>query len=324
MVEACWLRAWEGDRMAGEGSSVALEHSGRQITQRQLELICETVEMFPGLSLVELAATISEHLRWYTAAGEVKRDACVKLLRKLQASAVIQLSEKQLAAPRRCKPTVQATAVSEATDAGAAISGSLRTVGGVRLKPVVEVEQKRLWNEYVQRYHRLGYKKPFGYRMRYFICSPGQRLGCFLVSGAAKALGVRDGWIGWDDRVRLQNLSWVVSNSRFLIFPWVEVKNLASHALALLARRVRQDWEDRWGYRPLLMESFVDPAHYRGSCYKAAGWQYLGMTTGEGLVRAGKQYTTTPKMIFVKPLCSEFRSLLCRWDLQRMAGGRAD
>jgi hypothetical protein len=162
----------------------------------------------------------------------------------------------------------------------------------------------------------LGYKQPFGYRQRYFISYEGGPLGCVLFSGAAKALRGRDEWIGWSDGQRLRNLAWVVNNSRLLILPWARVRNLASHVLGRLAGRICEDWENRWGYRPVLLETFVDP-RYEGSCYRAAGWQYLGMTTGTGLVREGKSYTTTPKRIFVKPLVEDFRSQLCS---ERLAG----
>ena len=299
---------------------LGFEHSGRVIRDEEVDQICETVELFPNLSIKELASTISEHLEWYTATGTVKRDACVKLLIKLETAGVLVLSErqKQRARTRQVRP-IEAT---EATEAGRPIEGSLRTVGSVELQTAIEAEEKRLWNEYVQRYHRLGYHEPFGYRMRYFICSQQGRLGCLLVSGAAKSLGARDKWIGWSERIRLQNLSWVANNSRFLIFPWVRVKNLASHALALLTRRVGRDWENRWGYQPVLLESFVNPIYFKGSSYKAAGWQQIGMSSGEGLVRAGKRYTTSPKMIFLKPLCSDFRSLLCSQDLPQRAAWR--
>jgi hypothetical protein len=101
-----------------------------------------------------------------------------------------------------------------------------------------------------------------------------------------------------------------------LIFPWVRAKNLASHVLGQAARRIKDDWVQQWGYSPVLLETFVDPEHYHGSCYKAANWEELGMSTGEGLVRKGKSYTTTAKMIFVKPLVKDFRSLLCSEQLQ--------
>jgi len=302
--------------------SLGLEHSGRVIRDEEVEQIRETVPLFPGLSLQELASTISEHLGWYTAGGGVKRDACVKLLLKLEAAGVVRLSDRQRK-PFRRRP-LPPVGLSERTRPGSPIGGSLAAVGPVLLRVLEEPEEQGLCNEYLQRYHPLGYKRPFGYRMRYFVDSPRGKLGCLLVGGAAKALGARDRWIGWSDAARLRNLSWVVGNSRFLIFPWVEVKNLASHALGLLARRVGEDWQVRWGYRPVLMESFVDPAHYGGSCYKAAGWQWVGMSTGEGLVRPGASYTTTPKMIFLKPLQSDFRQLLCSQDLLARARRRED
>jgi hypothetical protein len=141
-------------------------------------------------------------------------------------------------------------------------------------------------------------------------------LGCLLFAGAAKALRVRDRWIGWAKDHRLSNLTWVINNSRFLIFPWVGVKNLASHILGQVARHISDDWQQRWGYSPVLMETFIDPGHFAGSCYKASNWQYLGMTTGKGFVRNGKGYRTSPKMIFVKPLAKDFRSLLCCQQLK--------
>ena len=112
------------------------------------------------------------------------------------------------------------------------------------------------------------------------------------------------------------NLPWVVNNQRFLIFPWVSVKDLASHVLGQVAARLADDWQARWGYTPLLLETFVDPAHYRGTCYRAAGWECLGETSGRGLARPGRQYKSSPKLVFVKPLNPEFRTRLCAKRLQ--------
>jgi hypothetical protein len=280
------------------------------------------VELFPQLSIKELASTVAQHLGWYSAGGEVKRDACVKLLLKLEAWGEFELSARQRERGWRRPP--RAIRLTERSEAGPPIECSLKSLWPVELRVVREAEEKGLWNEYVQRYHPLGCKRPFGYRMRYFIESRRGLLGCLLLDGAAKALGARERWIGWSDRARLCNLGWLIGNSRFLVFPWVVVKNLASHVLGQLARRVCDDWENRWGYRPLLLESFVDPAEFAGSCYKAAGWQYVGMTTGEGLARAGANYNTTPKMILLKPLHEDFRTLLCAEDLLKRAGRRQD
>jgi hypothetical protein len=97
-------------------------------------------------------------------------------------------------------------------------------------------------------------------------------LGCVLLSGASRALRVRDRWIGWDERQRMKNLPWVLNNNRFVIFPWVQVPNLSSHVLGQLARQAADDWQQHWGYRPVLLESFVDPQRFHGSCYRGAGW----------------------------------------------------
>lgn len=295
-----------------EGRSIL--QCGREIRRQELDEIQETVRLFVGLSRSELAATICEHLEWFTASGGYKTDACMKLLEKLEAGGFLRLPGKRegYQGKRSAKPI----ALTSRTEPQPDIIGNLRDIGSVSVEVVKDKESTGLWNEYVSRYHYLGYKRPFGYFLRYFLLSERGFLGCIMFAGAAKALRVRDEWIGWAERQRLRNLPWVINNSRFLIFPWVQVQNLASHILGQVARRVKEDWREWWGYSPVLLETFVDPQHYQGSSYKAANWQYLGMTTGEGLVRKGKNYSTTPKMIFMKPLVADFRSLLCSEQLK--------
>jgi hypothetical protein len=288
----------------------------REFFPEDVAYIRTTVKRFPGLSRTELTCTLCEHLDWLTPAGRPKFDACAKLLARMEEAGELRLpslqKNKSHPGPRCFAPR----RTSARSDPAVPLVGSLSELDAVHLRLASGAEEENLWNEHVERYHPLGYKKPFGYWARYFIESGGHWLGCILLSGAAKALTARDRWIGWSDRQRLANLPWVVNNSRYLIFPWVEVANLASHALGQLARRVADDWEVRWGYRPLLLETFVDPAHFQGSCYRAAGWALLGRTSGEGLVRPGKHYRTSPKLIFAKPLQADFRRLLCSDRLQ--------
>ncbi|MCP4368656.1 MAG: DUF4338 domain-containing protein, partial [Deltaproteobacteria bacterium] len=134
----------------------------------------------------------------------------------------------------------------------------------------------------------VGYKKPFGYIMRYFIKSDQGILGCILFSGASKSLGVRDKWIGWTKNQRLRNLAWVINNSRFLLFPWVNVRNLISYVWGQIFKSIRSDWQNKWGFSPVLMETFVDPQFYHGTSYRASNWEYIGMTTGQGLYAMAK------------------------------------
>jgi len=288
----------------------------REIFPEDVAYIRTFAKRFPGLSRTELTCTLCEHLDWLTPADRPKFEACSKLLARMEEAGVLRLpplrKDKSHPGPRSCAPR----RASARTDPPAPLQRPLSELDPVRLRLASDPEDESLCNEYLERYHPLGYKKPFGYWARYFIESGAHRMGCILLSGPAKALTARDRWIGWSDRQRLANLPWVVNNSRFLLFPWVEVANLASHVLGQLARRVGEDWQARWGYRPLLLETFVDPARFRGSCYRAAGWALLGRTSGEGLVRPGKRYQTSPKLIFAKPLQADFRALLCSNQLK--------
>lgn len=285
-----------------------IEQCGRQIKDKELEQIFETVETFSNLSQKELAQTICEHLSWYTASGKNKEDACLKLLHRLEAQGLIRLPEKDESRTtrRKSKQLIESNRTRPQED----MVGSLSDIGPIALRVVQDKEEVSLFNEYLHRYHYLGYKRPFGCHLRYFIEAQGTILGCMLFSGAAKALTPRDRWIGWSANERLRNLGFVVNNARFLIFPWVKIRYLASHVLGKVVRRLRQDWQRRWEYRPVLLETFVDPQYFDGTCYRAANFRWLGMTSGKGLARQGKSYRTSPKKIFVYPLVDNFRQVL--------------
>ena len=287
---------------------------GRKITAQEIEAARETVRLCHGLSRRELAETICEHWGWVTASGSLKRTACLNVLEELERHGELQLPLKQKKPSTECVRGARHTKRTAPPDD--VLVGKLVDVSPVRLDMVEGRDRAKLWNEYLDRHHYLGYSKPFGCTIRYFIVCEKGLLGCVLVAGASKALKARDEWIGWSKQRRQQNLPWVINNTRFLIFPWVEIPHLASHVLGQLARRVREDWMQRWGYEPLLMETFVDPAHYSGTCYRAAGWIELGRTTGQGLRRKGQAYTSTPKLIYVKPLSKDSRERLCEGALQ--------
>ncbi len=294
-----------------EEAKSSIVQGGREVSADEIELIRKTVGPLQGLSRRELVHTVCEHLEWFAATGAYKLDSCAKLLEKLEAQGRIQLPTKRAKRNyRKCSYVL-----TPRTDPQPEICGELSEVKPVELKLVADQEESSTFNEYVERYHYLGYKKPFGCRLRYFLVSSQGQLGCLLLAGAAKSITVRDKWVGWNEQQRLRNIAWVVNNSRFLIFPWVRVRHLASHVLGMLTRRVSQDWYERWGYRPVLMETFVDPARYQGTSYRAAGWSFLGQTTGEGLIRPGRSYTTTPKLVYVRGLDHDFRSKLCSENL---------
>ena len=279
--------------------------SGRNCTAQEIQDIQETIESC-GLSWYELLQTICEHLEWVTPAGQYKVDSCAKALRKLEAQGLVKLPAK-----RACKGSRHEIDLGVRTGPQDAVKGTVRDYAPIELRPVTDKEGMGLWNEYVERHHVLGYKRPFGAHQRYFIEGKGGcRLGCLLFASSAWALAERDQWIGWSERDRAERLNWVVANTRFLIFPWVRVRNLASTALSLAAARIGVDWQQRYGYAPVLLETFVEAELYRGTCYQAAIWIRLGMTTGRGRMDRHTEYLSTPKIIYVYPMVRDFRSRL--------------
>jgi hypothetical protein len=289
--------------------------SDRRVTVQELEAARQTVRLCSGLSRLELARTICEHWGWVTASGSHRVTACLKVLEELESQGLLRLPGKRRMT-RWNTDQAGGAVLTQRTNPGVPLLGKVTEAASVRLEVVQGKDASRLWNEYVDRYHYLGYRQPVGCFLRYFIQSSAGLLGCILMAGAAKAIRGRDQWIGWNRVRREQNLPWVINNTRLLIFPWVRLIHLSSHVLGQLTRRVREDWQQRWGYGPLLMETFVDPDKFSGTCYQSAGWIELGRTTGRGLQRAGRDYKSTPKRIYVKALAEDFRERLCGGPLQ--------
>lgn len=283
---------------------------GQNVTREQLQEIIEIIETFPKLSRTELANTVCELFSWKRPTGKLKGVECRQFLERLDANGIIHLPECREQFAQKAKTKVPRTGQA---DSQATISAKLRELTPILLNRVKTKEQRQLWYEYVDRYHYLGYQLPFGAQLRYFIKSGAtdDLLGCFQFSSPAWKMAPRDRWIGWTDVQRKVNLQKIINNSRFLVFPWVEVKNLASSVLALVAKTVPYDWQRCYGYRPVLMETLVDGKRFKGTCYKAANWIHMGKTTGRGRMdRDNKRHNAAVKEIYVYPLTSRFRQEL--------------
>jgi len=188
------------------------------------------------------------------------------------------------------------------------IQGAVHTVPPITVGPVSHSLQEPLWDRLVRRYHYLGYQKLLGHRLKYFALLQGRPVAALSFSAPARVLRVRDQWIGWSAAQRTAYLDRVVNNSRFLILPWVAVQNLASHVLAQALARLPQDWALRFGTRPWLVETFVDPARFAGTCYRAANWQRLGPTFGSGKQGRGYVYHGAVKEVYVYALDPRLRT----------------
>ena len=282
---------------------------GQKIKAGTISEIQEIVQSCSGLSRTELANTVCELWEWKRPRGGLKTVECRQFLEQLESRGLIVLPEGRSGRPPGVKTRVQRT---ESGTEREVFSGTVGELCPLKLGRVITKGQREQWYELVDRYHYLGYQVPFGAQVRYFIESrDGKRLGCLQFSSPAWKMAPRDRWIGWNKEQRGCNLQKIINNSRFLILPWVQVKNLASAILARVCRVVPRDWEQQYGVRPVLVETLVDTSRYRGTCYQAANWIHLGTTSGRGRqdrdhAREGK----APKAIYVVPLTSRFREAL--------------
>jgi len=263
---------------------------------------------FSALGVTEIARTICELLEWTRPNGGLKNHECRQLLEQLRAEGFLELPELHKRGgrgPRRPN-------ISESCPEPAAVTCAVSECEPLELVVVDGKADSRRWREQMERYHYLGCRVPFGAHMRYWVRHRDRELACLLWTSPAWKMQARDQWIGWSDEQRRQNLQAIVTNGRFLILPWVRVKGLASKILALSAKQVPHDWEIRYGCRPLLLETLVDAARFRGICYRAANWIHLGQTTGRG--RMDREHTAhgqAIKDIYVYPLVRNARQRLC-------------
>jgi hypothetical protein len=284
---------------------------GRSFGEGEISEIKEIVGSCQGLSRTELASTVCELFSWKRLSGRLKTVECRQFLEHLQCNGVIDLPVRKKGRPRGAKTKVSR---SEKSQVQSPITGKIGEFVPLTLNKVHSKVQRDLWYDYVDRYHYLAYQLPFGAQLRYFIETGKEQksiLGCLQFSSPAWKMAPRDGWIQWTDEQRKCNLQKIINNSRFLLLPWVKVKNLASSVLALAVRVVPDDWQSCYGYRPVLMETLVDQRRFKGTCYKAANWVHVGTTTGRGRMdRNRKRHGMAPKEIYLYPLTARFRQEL--------------
>jgi hypothetical protein len=279
--------------------------SGRTFSPEDIELIKWARKTYPKLSRYEFASTVCELLGWTTPTGRAKWHPCLAFLEQLESEGIIQLPPA-----RAIKETAGKVKVAAIEFDTRDISGEIREFEPITLSIAKPGEELKRWRAYVEQYHMLGFKTVFGSRLQYFVKSGDLELGCLQFSASSWALEERDNWIGWtvDDRKKRLNL--IINNSRFLIFPWVHIRNLASKALSLAAKQIQEDWLREYCYAPVLLETFVDLAHFNGTCYKASNWIYLGETKGRGRMDRNKECALSKKGIFMYPLQDDFRAVL--------------
>ncbi len=307
-----WLVQERSPGEEARGVLLPMRFSGRVFSKQELECMREIARDYAGLGITEIARTVCELLDWKRASGRLKDQDCRQLLERLRDQGWLTLPAVRNSGPRGPRRIH----LSEASAPQVALEGSAGEFTPLELRLVRSGAESRLWTELIERYHYLRHRVPVGANLRYIVRSPRsgkQVLACLLWSSPAWKMAPRDQWIGWNQEQRAQNLQLVVNNSRFLIPPWVHVRGLASKILGQCARQLPDEWELRYGYRPLLLETLVDARRFRGTCYRAANWIRVGRTQGRGRMDSEhRAHGLTPKDIYLYPLCRNVQHKLCQ------------
>jgi hypothetical protein len=288
-------------------AAVECRYRGRVIAAQDLEFIREFIKQHPGLSRRRLSAQLCEAWQWKQANGALCDMVCRGLLLMLHRAGEIELPPvRQISLNpfvRRVRP---APALIDQTP----LVGALKEVKPIVIQQVRRTAHEPLFNGLIEHHHYLGYEQPVGEHLKYVVWAQRRPLACLAWSSAPRHLGSRDRYLGWSATARRRNLHLVAYNTRFLILPWIRVPHLASHILGRVVSRLSRDWERMYGHPIYFAETFIDPTRFRGTCYRAANWRSLGMTTGRGKASISKRPNRSFKEVLGYPLTPRFRELL--------------
>ena len=286
----------------------AVTLQGRQLTHADIDFVRQLIAEHPAWSRRQLSIALSTAWQWYNAKGDLKDMACRSLLLKLHQRDYIQLpARRQIPTNRMAKRRI--------ADVAHDTTPIHQSLQALRSLSVLDVHRHKddepLFSCLLSRYHYLGYTSPVGENMKYLVVDClGRPLACLLFGSSAWSCASRDATIGWDSACRQRNIQFTTNNSRFLIFPWVRVPQLASHILALISRRISQDWLSRYGHPVYLLETFVDQARFAGTCYRAANWQHVGHTRGRSRNDRHTRMQVPIKSVFLYPLVANYQAKL--------------
>jgi hypothetical protein len=271
---------------------------GKQFSSIEIDLIKQIISENPGMSRRELSILMSQRLNWRQANGHLKDRACRDVLLRLAQKRLIDLPQPIYTFTTQKAGVKAIHFVEPATP----ITTQIGDLPRPTFKMAHDLASRQLWNYLVDKYHYKGCRIVVGRHLKYLVYVEQQLIACFAFADAVLQLQSRDQWLGWNGQQRAANLHLIINNVRFLILPWVKIRNLASKLLSLSARIVADDWQRLYHYRPVLIETFVEQQRFRGTCYKAANWIYLGQTAGLG--RSGMKYYAHGiiKDVYVYPL----------------------
>jgi hypothetical protein len=282
---------------------------GRELHAEDIGLIRSLLAEHGDWCRTRISEELCRRWDWHNARGRFKDMAARTLLLKLERAGLIQLPKRRGTSSNGFRNR-NLPLVAHATESICCALRDLRPLTVSIVKP--GSADLRLFNCLLSRYHYLGHRNTVGENIRYLVRDrTGRPVGCALFGSAAWKCATRDAWIGWDRGRREANLGFLTNNTRFLVLPWVTVPHLASHLLATLARRVRADWQAKYGHPVHALETFVDRDRFKGTCYRAANWVRLGSTQGRTRNDRNHCLCATVKDVYLYPLVENFRRELC-------------
>jgi len=284
-----------------------VKYQGRSSTKQEVEFIKDFIKTHPEYSRWRLSQELCKKWNWYYSNGSLKEQVCRGYMLALDRAGQITLPAKrrhpQNPLAKRKKPENISIGQSP-------INSPINELGPLTVTQVKHTPEEPFFNSLIEQYHYLGYAHPVGEGLKYLIRAKGHIISCISFSSAPRHIGSRDKYIGWDQHSRKRNIHLMAYNTRFLILPWATIKNLASHILGLVSKQISKDWLAIYGHPIYYLETFVDTELFKGTCYKAANWRYLGLTTGRGKNDRTNKPNRSLKAVLGYPLCKDFREKL--------------
>ena len=283
-------------------------YRGQEIGSEQIVFLREFIRTHPTSSRWKLSRQLCEALGWKQANGALRDMVCRGLLLMLERAGEIQLPAVRRHIQGQCRtgrPRPEAVLIDHTP-----LEMPLKALGPIEIQPVRRTADEPLFNSLMEHYHYLAYEQPVGEHLKYLAWAQGRPIACLAWSSAPRHLGSRDRYIGWSAEARRRNIRFIAYNTRFLILPWVRVPHLASHILGKVTRALADDWKQMYGHPVYFAETFIDPGRFRGTCYRAANWQLLGLTTGRGKNDQTNKPNRPIKEILGLPLTASFRKYL--------------
>jgi len=279
----------------------------RRVSGEEVAFIRQLIAGHPQASRRALSAKLCQAWNWVQPNGALRDMVCRGLMLELHRAGLIELPPVRRRPPN---PLARRRAPAVVEVEAQPLQASLGEIGPLELRQVRRSGEEGLFNSLLDQHHYLGYTQPVGEHLKYLALAQGRPIACFAFCSAPRHLGSRDRFIGWSPAARRKNIRLLAYNTRFLVLPWVRVAHLASHLLGRVARQVSRDWEQLYGHPVHFLETFVDPARFHGTCYRAANWVSLGLTTGRGKDAPTDKPTRPVKEVLGYPLCRDFRERL--------------